>query len=129
MLDLKYIRENLESVKAGVSAKKVSIDFDTIIKLDDERRKTLIEVEQLKAERNKANELIGAKKAKKEDASSEIASISTISQKIKELDREMGDIQSKLTEITLNIPNIPDNDVPEGDEKANELVKSWGNPR
>jgi len=129
MLDLKYIRENLDSVKAGVSAKKVSIDFDAVIKFDDERRKILLEVEQLKAERNKANELIGAKKAKKEDASAEITAISTISQKIKELDKKMGDIQSKLTKITLNIPNIPDNDVPEGDEKANELVRSWGNPR
>lgn len=130
MLDIKFIRENLDLVKKGIQSKNGDVDFAEILRLDDLRLKNLTELENLRAERNKANEIIGSKKAKKEDASAEIASMKSISHKIHELDKKVGDIDYDLRKLMLFIPNLADKSVPIGaDPKANKLIKEWGKPK
>jgi len=130
MLDIKFIRTNLDAVKKGVAAKNVTIDFDEILALDDVRRKTITEAESLRAEQNKANEIISAKLRKKESAGDEIESMKSISHKIKEFELKMGDIDSELTKKLLFIPNIPEKSVPIGTNPAqNKVIKEVGVPK
>ncbi len=130
MLDIKFIRENLEEVKKGVESKNVVINFDEILALDQVYRKELAELESLRAEQNKANDLIGQKKAKKEDAKPEIETMKAISQKIHEYNAKVGGISSELREKLLYIPNIPSKDAPVGaDPSANKVIKEWGKPK
>jgi seryl-tRNA synthetase len=130
MLDIKFIRENLELVKKSAESKNGKVDFNEILRLDDLHRKHLTELEQLRSERNKANDQIGVKKAKKEDVSQEIASMKAISQKIHELDKIVGDIDYDLRKLLLYIPNVADKDVPIGaDPKQNKVIKEWGTPK
>jgi len=130
VLDIKFIRENLEEVKKGVESKNVVINFDEILALDQVYRKELAELESLRAEQNKANDLIGQKKAKKEDAKPEIETMKAISQKIHEYNAKVGGISSELREKLLYIPNIPSKDAPVGaDPSANKVIKEWGKPK
>ena len=125
MLDIKHIRDNLEAVQKSTESRNVKINFQEVIDLDEKHRKILTEVEQLKSERNKANEVIGSKKSKKEDAAQEIESVKTISQKIHEIDKEVGDIYCSLVKILLTIPNLIDKRVPiSPDTSGNKVVKT-----
>ena len=130
MLDIKFIREHLEEVKKGVANKKVAINFDEILALDQTYRKELAELESFRSEQNKANDQISQKKAKKEDASMEITSMKSISQKVKEYNIKVGGISDEIAKKLLYIPNIPSKDTPIGPpETANKVVKTWGDPK
>ncbi len=130
MLDLKFIRENAETVLEGLRAKGVSLDLDGLLALDRDRRALLKEVEDLKAQRNAANEEITRLKKSGQTASGVIASMKVLSQKIKEIDQSVGDIELKITTIMLSIPNIPHKDVPIAPgPKGNKVVRTWGQPK
>jgi len=130
MIDLKALRENLEQVKKGVHAKGVSIDWDALLALDKQRRAFLQEVESLKAQRNAANEAIATLKKKGELADSKIAEMKTASQKIKDLDLKVGEIDKKIAQAAISIPNPPHSTVPVAPgDKGNKVIRSWGEPR
>ena len=118
MLDINFIRENTEKVKEGLS-KRLFSDVglvDKAVELDKKRRKLLLEVESLRAERNKASaekDIESGKKIKKE-----------LSSKEPELDK----IEKELKETLLNIPNIPLEDVPEGPEENKKILRKEGEP-
>ena len=127
MLDIKYIRENLETVKKGVAAKKVEIDFDLLMRLDQERRVLLQEVEVLKAERNKATKMIAELKKKKEDASAPINETREIGDKISLLDKDIKSKEEAIKNIMMNMPNLPHETTPIGkDENDNVVFKTCG---
>lgn len=130
MLDIKFIRDNRDLVKEGMKAKNQKIDIDELLALDDERRKLLVEVEALKAERNKANDQISTAMKEKKNPKEIIDKMKIVSQNITELDAKVGDIDQKIEKIVYIIPNIPDKSVPVGSPEANKIVKNWGeNPR
>ncbi len=130
MLDIKFIRTNLDAVKKGVASKNVTIDFDEILVLDDARRKVITETETLRAEQNRANDIISAKLRKKESAETEIASMKSISHKIHDLDVKMGGIDKILAIKLLYVPNIPDSTVPNGSNPTqNKVIKEVGVPK
>jgi len=127
MLDLKFIRENTEVVKEALKARKSELDIESLLSLDIKRRKLLQEAETLKHKKKTMSKEIGAKIAKKEDVKNEKSQIKSISQKICDLDMEVGDIDKKLQHILLRIPNIPHKTVPVGPEKdANTILRTWG---
>jgi len=130
MLDIKMIRENLDAVKKGVTAKGVNINFDELIELDDKRKSLLGEVEQLKAERNKASKMIAVLKKEKKDASSAIEETRVIGDKISVLDKQVKENDENIRNIMLSIPNVPHESVPFGkDETENVSIRSWGEKR
>ncbi len=132
MLDIKWIRENPDRARKGLAAKNARVDLDALLDLDTRRRSLLTEGEDLKARRNKANnDIVTFKKSGQNDQSEAlIASLKTISQKVKEIDDVVGDIELKIGTIMPNIPNIPHDDVPVGEGiSANKVVRSWGEPR
>ncbi|MFA5143618.1 MAG: serine--tRNA ligase [Candidatus Omnitrophota bacterium] len=126
MLDLKFIRDNPQIVKDALKARNSKLDIGELLKLDEERRKLLVDVETLKAERNKANDeitvLIKARKNPKEI----IDKMKVVSQKVTDLDKKVGEIDEKLTNFVYIIPNIPDKSVPVGSPENNKIVRSWG---
>ena len=116
MVDIKYIRENPEKVKEACKAKQVECDIDNILKLDEERRALLKEVEELKAQQNKLGK-DGIEEGKK------------LKEQIKEREPQLKKVEENLDAALLEVPNIPLDDVPRGkDESENQVIKKWGAP-
>jgi len=126
MLDLKFIRENVELVRQAIANKGEKVDLDRLLELDGQRRALLAEGEALKAQRNKVSESIAVMKKRGEDASALIREMGQVADRIKELDARLGEIEKAIYEVQIRIPNIPHPSVPVGDESANVVIKQWG---
>jgi seryl-tRNA synthetase len=130
MLDLNFVRDNLELVKQKMrerGAPDVLVDFET---LDRERRRLLTDVEARKARRNKVSDEIAALKKQKQDASALIAEMKPLREEIEKLDEQAKACDERLREVLRLVPNVPHESVPQGrDASANQEVRRWGNPR
>ncbi len=127
MLDIKFIKENIDKVKKSIKDRGVKADVDRLLKLDEERRKMLTEVEKLKHIRNEASDEIARLKLEKKDIKSKIVEMKTLSHKIKKFDPKVVEINQKYCAMLLNIPNIPHSSVPIGpDASYNKIIKTWG---
>ncbi|UCH12662.1 MAG: serine--tRNA ligase [Candidatus Omnitrophota bacterium] len=127
MLDIKFIRENIGKVKKSIKDRGMKADVDRLLKLDEERRKMLTEVEKLKHIHNEASDEIARLKSEKKDIKSKIAEMKTLSQKIKKFDPKVVEINQKYHVMLLNIPNMPHPSVPIGpDASYNKIIKRWG---
>lgn len=126
MLDIHFIRENKELVKEGARKKRIDIDVDTLIAVDDKRREKLASVEKKRAEQNAANEGI----ANAKDPTAQARAISEMKELKAALTAEENELKGIMKEwhdLMLEIPNVPDMSVPEGDgEKDNVSLKEWG---
>lgn len=127
MLDLKFIRENVELVRKGAEAKGIAINLDELISLDEQRRKLIQEGESLKAKRNEVSAQIGKLKKEGGDASRAIAEMESVKDRIQAIDLELRDVEKKVNELLLTIPNVPHPSVPLGRTPAeNKEVFRWG---
>ncbi len=131
MLDAKLIRTEQDRVRQALINRNADTSLlDRFIELDEQRRKTLQEVERLKAERNTVSEHIAKMKKEKLDAASEIERMREVSQKIKQMDSEVSETESKISDALLNLPNLAHESVPVGkDESANVILRTWGEVR
>ncbi|AZR74340.1 serine--tRNA ligase [Anoxybacter fermentans] len=130
MLDMKFVRENLDLVQEALKKRGKEAPLEEFKKLDKRRREILYEVEQLKAHRNKVSKQIGELKRAGKDASEVIEEMGKVSAKIKEMDAELKEIEPQMKKILLGIPNIPHETVPVGkDENDNVVLRTWGKPR
>jgi len=129
MLDIKFIRENQDLISQAIKDRALKIDINAVIKIDDNRRKALVEFEELAAKRNKANDEIGILLKEKKDAKVKISSMKDISKRIGELEPQIKELEAELNKLLLNIPNLPHVSLPVGDATCNKIVRSWGNPR
>ena len=114
MLDLNFVRDNLELVKQKMRDRGLSdvlVDFES---LDRERRRVLLEVEGRKARRNKVSDEIATLKKQKQDASSLIAEMKPLSNEIQELDEQAKACDERLQEVLRLVPNVPHASVPVG---------------
>jgi seryl-tRNA synthetase len=127
MLNLKFIRENAKLVKKSIKDRGLDLNLDEFLGLDKDRRALLNEAEALKHQKNQVTEEIAALKKASKPADAKIKAMKTLSQKIKEFEAKVGEIDKKLAEILLNIPNIPHSSIPVGPgPKANKIVREWG---
>lgn len=130
MLDIKLVRSEPEKVREGMAKRGAEVPLEDFLILDEERRRKLVEVEQLKNRRNTVSKEVGRLKAQGQDASGIIREMQEVGEAIQKLDQEVRDIEEKLQEILLVIPNIPHESVPVGpDETGNKMIRSWGEPR
>lgn len=130
MLDLKYIRENVDEVKSFLKARNSDFNLDEVIDLDKKRREILAEVEILKKKRNDESAEIGKLKREKKDASSLLEQMQIIAEKIKKLDETLVKVETDLNHLLYRIPNKLHESVPIGlDEDENVEVRRWGIPR
>ena len=129
MLSLTRIRNNPDLIKAGLEAKNESINLDEILKLDEKHRDNIHQLNEMRAERNRASEEIaGAKRAGK-NSDDAIAEMKKVSDAIKKLEKEVSEQGQMLNEQIDLIPNVPHDTVPVGqDENANEVIREWGEP-
>ncbi|MFN3307332.1 MAG: serine--tRNA ligase [Candidatus Kapaibacteriota bacterium] len=130
MLDLKFIRENINLVQKNIEAKGESSSLEKILELDERRREIIAEVERLKHLRNVVSNEIALLKKEKKDADLKIAQMRGVSDKIKEMDEELRQVELEIKEELLKIPNILHNSVPFGkDSNDNVVVRFWGQPK
>ena len=130
MLDMKFVRENPEKVIEAVHNRNGELSLDEFLALDKERRELTQQVEALKNERNTASKEIGKLKKAGQDAEEKMAEVRTIGDKIAADDTRLREIETRLKEIMMTIPNIPAEDVPIGKSDAdNPEVRRWGEPR
>lgn len=130
MLDIKRIRKNPEALVAAMKLRRnKGADVSGLLELDEQRRKLIMEVEALKAKRNEDSAKVPMLKKQGEDVSGILAEMKQVADKIKELDGVLADIDSKLDDMLMKIPNIPHESVPEGaDDRDNAEVRRYGKP-
>ena len=127
MLDIKYLRQNVEFVRRKMLERGQEMDFGPFIAMDAKRLDILHEVELLRNERNTASKEIGEKKQRKEDASALIARMGEVSTRIRELDEALKKTEAELNEMGMIIPNIPHESVAYGtSSEDNPIVRTWG---
>lgn len=133
MLDLKRIRSNPEEIKELMSDRGENFDLsiiDEVVALDKRRRDILMEVEELKNRRNTQSALIPQLKKSGESVEEIMAQMKKLSDEIKNFDVELSEVDEKIKNIMLRIPNIPNENVPEGNtDEDNIEVRKWGVPR
>jgi len=126
MLDLKRIREQPDAVRQGIVNKNEKGDVDAVLALDGRRREIIAEVEQLKNTRNVVSQEIARLKKEKLDADAQIAEMKGVSDTIKGMDEELRDVEARMRDHLLALPNICHESVPVGKSDAdNEDVRSW----
>ena len=127
MLDIRFIRDNRDTVESMLKHRGYDSDLQNILTLDQERREAIQEVESLKHERKVVSDQIAQMKKKGEDASPIISRMRQVSKRIKELDGKLGEAEEEIQRMLLLIPNVPHESVPVGkDENDNPVVKRWG---
>lgn len=130
MLDLNFVRDNLDHVRAALGARGFSTTaLDDFVHLDAERRRIIAESDKLNAERNASSREIGAlmKDGRKEEAEARRKEVGELKERIGELDHARDDAETRMRELLSTVPNIPHASVPVGhDETANVEVRRWG---
>ena len=126
MLDIRRIREDAEGIEARLRTRDPEIDLTELIDLDDRRRKTIGEVEALKAERNEGSQEVGRRKKAGEDANELLARLSEISARIGELDDRLRSESEGIDAILHRLPNVPHPSVPVGAKDLKEIVREAG---
>ncbi|MBI3989008.1 MAG: serine--tRNA ligase [candidate division NC10 bacterium] len=130
MLDLKFVRENLDLVRRKLKERGSTFDLAELERVDAEWRKLLIEVEELKHRRNVVSEEVGRRKRAGEDAEALITEMREVSARIKKLDDEVKAYDERLKALLLELPNLPHDSVPVGrGSEDNVLIHRWGEPR
>src|SRR4030067_3795213 len=130
MLDLKFLRENLEEVEKRLKTRGGDSDLSGFKELDIKRRKLLTESETLKARRNAVSEEIGKLKREKKDASVLVAEMQEEGAKLKALETGAAAVEEEMNAFLLGVPNVPHSSVPIGkDSNDNPVVRNWGEPR
>src|SRR5262249_29941625 len=129
MLDLNFVRENLPLVEEklrqrGMDPGAVLKDFREV---DTQRRQAITETETRKAERNKASEEIAKLKKSGQDASSAMAQTKELREQIQTLEKASNELDLRLREILVGIPNLPHESVPVGGSAEDNVeVRRWG---
>ena len=130
MLDIKRIREDYDGVKAGVERRlKGDFGIEKVKEYDTKRREILAEVEALKNKQNTTSREVPKLKKEGKDTTALFAEMKELSNKIKELDTELGETEENLRNALLGVPNVPYKDVQVGeDDNDNVEMRKWGEP-
>jgi len=130
MLDIKQIKNDLDTVKKGMEKRGARIDFSDFLEKEEKRKALLVEIEELRHQRNTASDDIARMKKAGEDATASIDQMRTVSERIKTLDKDLSEIESTIQDFLITLPNLPHDDVPKGkDDTENRLEKTWGTPK
>src|SRR3989339_2037265 len=127
MLDLKFIRSHMESIREMLRNRRYDLDLSAFENIDRKRREILPVVEELRHRRNKVSEEIALMKKKGADASTLIADMKKVSQEIKERETLLVEVDEELKPFLMVMPNVPLPSVPVGaDAGDNPVVSTWG---
>lgn len=132
MLDLNYVRENIDKVREALSVRRADTTaLDDFTRADEERRHVIAESDQLNAQRNSASREIGGlmKEGKKEEAEARRTEVGALKDRIAELDQLRTQTETRMHDLLSTLPNVPHASVPVGkDDSDNVEVRRWGTP-
>jgi seryl-tRNA synthetase len=131
MLDARFVRENIDLVRAALANRRAAWDLEGFLALDEERRALIGQVEGLQARRNEASKTIGAlmKAGNREAADARKDEVRAINEGIASLEERAGAVEAQVRELLMTIPNLPHESVPVGaDETDNVEVRRHGTP-
>lgn len=132
MIDIKFLRANVELVKNAMKNRNCNMDdkIDEVLKIDVLRRNVMSEMEKEKSCQNEVSKKIPQMKKNGEDISKVMEEMKKLSDKISSLKSELSKLELEQRKIMLSIPNVPNDSVPVGkDDSENVEIRRWGNPR
>ncbi|HEY0460176.1 MAG TPA: serine--tRNA ligase [Pyrinomonadaceae bacterium] len=133
MLDLNYVRENLETVRKALETRNFPTDLlDKFVELDTERRRVISEADKVNQLRNSSSKEIGAlmQSGKRDEAEAKKAEVADLKFTQAELEKHRDEAEAQMKDLLANLPNIPAQGVPVGaDESANVEIRKWGEPK
>lgn len=125
MLDIKFIRENLDILKMAAKKKHIDIDLDQLMKVDEERRALMQGIEEKKTEQNRVSKDI--QKAEAITRQQLISEMQGLKAELQAEEEKLKPVMEEWQKLMLQVPNIPDMSVPDGDSDAdNEEIRVWG---
>lgn len=125
MLDINFIREHSDIVKAGAKKKNIEVDIDALLKIDDERRELQQKVDDRRGEQNTLGEAIPNLEGGEREV--KIAELKLLKDKLQEDEKKLKEVIVKWRGLMVQVPNVPDMSVPEGKEDSdNEEIRTWG---
>ncbi len=127
MLDIRWIRSNVEETKRFLANRNNDMNIDALLSLDTEKRSLLVESEELKAKRNEGSRKVSQAKAAGEDASGLMEEMRLVGERVKTIDARITEIDATLDDLLLRVPNRPHETCPVGrDENDNVEIRKWG---
>lgn len=125
MLDLKYIINQIDTVKKGMEKRHATIDFSSLFENEEKRKKLLLEIEQLRHQRNVVSDDIAKMKRSGQDAQPSIEKMKTVSETIKTLDQDLAEVETAIQSFLITLPTCPMTMCP----KAGMILKTgWKKP-
>jgi seryl-tRNA synthetase len=125
MLDIHFIRENADLVKEGARKKRVDVDIDRLLSIDEERKRLRQELDEKRAEQNRASAHISL--AKEPERTKLIEAMQHLKGGMTEMEEQFKSATDEWTKLMLAVPNLPSPDTPEGpDESGNKVIRQWG---
>jgi seryl-tRNA synthetase len=129
MLDPRLLRSDLDRIAAQLARRGYQLDVERIAVLEARRKELQVRSQALQNERNTRAKSIGKAKAAGQDIQPLLAEVAELGDQLKSLQEALGEVQQQLSEISLGIPNMPDESVPDGrDETDNREERRWGEP-
>lgn len=130
MLDPQLLRNEIETCATKLARRGFKLDVAALQNLEEQRKELQVETQRLQSERNSQSKSIGQAKAKGEDVSAILETVSKIGDQLKETDEKLKVVQQQIEDIVLTIPNIPDDSIPDGkSEDDNREDRKWGTPK
>ncbi|MCM1043413.1 MAG: serine--tRNA ligase [Corallococcus sp.] len=126
MIDINLIRNDAQAVKERYLKRGKDIDFTEFLKLDEERKSAISQVEKMKAERNRVSALVPQLKKKGEDVSATIAEMKTLGDQIAQSDKHLAELNAQINDFLLRLPNLPDDDLLAGGKENNKPIRTFG---
>jgi len=130
MLDINVLRKDVAAIADRLRTRGYELDVEGFNALEAERKSVQVHTEELQARRNALSKQIGVLKSRGEDAAAVMAEAGAIPQQVKDVEIRLGEIQARLHELLLDMPNLPHESVPKGaSADENREVRRWGEPR
>jgi len=127
MLDIHFIRENADLVKEAARKKRVEVDIDRLLAVDEERKTLRQQLDEKRAEQNRASDRISL--AKGDERMKLIEAMQQLKGGMTEIEEKFKAASEEWTKLMLAVPNLPSPDTPEGpDESGNKVIREWGTP-
>ncbi len=129
MLDIKEMRRDPERVAKAVGRRGKEIDMKPFLEADEKRRQIIAKVEELQAQRNAKSKEVGQLKRNGENADALMAEVSAIKEEIEKLEASKEEVDTFVTNFVATIPNMPNENIPDGGEDDYHVERTWGTPR
>ncbi|MDD5019608.1 MAG: serine--tRNA ligase [Candidatus Omnitrophica bacterium] len=126
MLDIRFIRENVDLVKASLEKRGTKLNLDELLSADEERRRILTQLDDLRRQKNEANDAITKLLKEKKDPQGTIAAMKDVAGRIDACESSLRQKEEALSRMLLVIPNVVHESIPAGDASQNLVVRQWG---